>query len=451
MDQIANGRFAVRPSAFTTDVSESQRMRLATLTRLRWISVGGQTAACVFVAWGLWWPYPVFWCLGLIALSAALNIVLEFSHPKSRRLSARAAAAILAFDIVQPALLLLLTGGLDNPFCVFLIVPVIIASASQPLLTTIGLGILAVIAVTILAFWHMPLPWPEAVGFVLPPSYIGGFWFALVTTLVFAAIYIHRVAAEGRTLADALAATELVLQREQHITALDGLAAAAAHELGSPLATISVVAKEMARSTAQTDPQRDDIDLLVQQTERCRDILGRLTSLSSSSEEHMARLPILSLLEEVVQPHRNFGIELVVNAHPGFASEPVVRRNAGILYGLGNIVENGVDFAASRVQIDVQWNASGIKVAVADDGPGFAHDALDRIGDPYMSYRSRRDRNGGGGLGLGLFIAKTLLERSGAGLSFANRSDPETGAVVTIAWTQDIFAQQDSRQMVATD
>ncbi|WP_152047708.1 ActS/PrrB/RegB family redox-sensitive histidine kinase [Aureimonas psammosilenae] len=433
MDQIADGRFAVRPSAFATGVSESQRLRLATLTRLRWLSVAGQTAACVFVAWGLWWPYPVAFCLALIALSIVLNIGLDLAIPKSRRLSASAAAAVLSFDILQPSLLLFLTGGLHNPFAAFLVVPVIIASATQPPLTTVALGTLAVVSVTILTFWHLPLPWPDGTLLVLPPPYVGGLWFAIMTVLVFSAIYIYRVAAEGRALADALAATELVLQREQHLNALDGLAAAAAHELGSPLATISLVAKEMGRTVPADDPQREDVDLLIQQTERCRDILGRLSSLSSSSEEHMARLPFLALIEEVVAPHRDFGILVDVEVETGRGAEPVVGRNAGVLYGLGNLVENAVDFATNRVVVRVGWSDKELHVTVNDDGPGFSQDALARVGDPYMTYR-RQERNGGGGLGLGLFIAKTLLERSGGHFSCANQDGPQTGATVAVSW-----------------
>ncbi|KAB0682956.1 ActS/PrrB/RegB family redox-sensitive histidine kinase [Aureimonas leprariae] len=442
MEQTANPGFGLRLPAFATGVRDSQRLRLATLTRLRWLSVAGQTAACAFVAWGLWWPYPVFWCLGLIAVSASLNVVLGLITPKSRRLSPGAAAAILTFDIVQPAMLMFITGGLHNPFSVFIMVPAVIASATQPPLTTVALGSLAVACVTVLAFWHLPLPWLPTGGFVLPTAYIGGLWFAIVTTLVFAAIYVYRVAAEGRTFADALTATELVLQREQHLNALDGLAAAAAHELGSPLATISLVAKEMGRTVPADDPQREDVELLIQQSDRCRDILARLSTLSTSSEEHMARLPATSLVEEVVMPHRNFGIAIEVVAKRDGVAEPVMRRNAAVSHGLGNIVENAVDFARTEVRVEVSWGENDIRIRVMDDGPGFPPEVIDRIGDPYMANRGTRGRNGGGGLGLGLFIAKTLLERSGARLEFANRPGGDSGAMATVIWSRTAFAAQ---------
>jgi two-component system sensor histidine kinase RegB len=445
MEQISRAPFRLPP--FVTTMRESQRLRLATLTRLRWLSVGGQTAACLFVAYGLWYPYPVGPCLLLIALSAALNIGLGLRYPKSWRLSPWAAVSVLTFDVIQPFGLLYLTGGIQNPFSVFLIVPVVMASATQPPQTTAGLALLSIVAATLLAFFHLPLPWAEGSALQLPSSYIGGLWFAIVSTLVFSGIYVYRVAAEARSLADALGATELVLQREQHLSALDGLAAAAAHELGSPLATIALVAKEMGRLTPLDDPQREDVELLMAQSERCRDILRQITTLSSSSEEHMARLPLLSLVEEVSEPHRHFGVEVRVEAGERHADEPVMRRNAGVVYGLGNIVENAVDFAKSEVLIRASWSAFGVTLLILDDGPGFTPEILARIGDPYMSNRENRDRKAGGGLGLGLFIAKTLLERSGATITFGNRRDAP-GASVEIFWPQATFS---ARQAATVD
>lgn len=440
-EQITRSGFSFALPGLDLPMHESQRLRLATLTRLRWLSVAGQTAACVFVAWALWYPYPVGICLALIAVSAALNVALGLTYPKSRRISSWAAVGILTFDILQPSALLYVTGGIQNPFAVFLIVPVLMASATQPPLTTIGLGILAVLAATLLAFFHLPLPWPAGVELMLPTSYVAGLWYAIVTTIVFSGIYVYRVAAESRALADALGATELVLQREQHLSALDGLAAAAAHELGSPLATIALVAKEMGRTTRADAPEREDVELLIQQSERCRDILRQLTSLSSSSEEHMARLPLLSLVEEISEPHRHFGIAVRVEASERGDAEPVMRRNAGVLYGLGNIVENAVDFAASEVVIQAGWTAKGVDLVVLDDGPGFAPEMLGRIGDPYMSRRENRERKAGGGLGLGLFIAKTLLERSGATITVTNRQD-RSGASVAIHWPREAFVSR---------
>jgi two-component system sensor histidine kinase RegB len=223
-----------------------------------------------------------------------------------------------------------------------------------------------------------------------------------------------------------------VLQREKHLSQLDGLAAAAAHELGTPLATISVVAKEMERELGHDERYRDDVALLRSQSERCRDILRRLTTLSSDDEAHMRRLTLSSMMEEVIAPHREFGIRLELVERSPRAGEPILARNAGIMYGLGNLIENAVDYARSKVTVTVEYNAEMLDIVIEDDGNGYSPDVLTRIGEPYVTSRQRDDT--AGGLGLGLFIAKTLLERSGAELNFDNR-DPETsGARIRIAW-----------------
>ncbi|WP_407865903.1 ActS/PrrB/RegB family redox-sensitive histidine kinase [Phyllobacterium phragmitis] len=410
----------------------SRRLRLTTLVRLRWLAIAGQTAAVLFVMLYLEFPFSVGICFGLIAASAWLNLFLSFRYPVNHRLQPDAALAVLAFDLFQLAGLLYLTGGLQNPFAVLMIVPVIISATSLPARSTMALGVLVVICTTVLAFEHLPLPWYPGVQMTLPFLLISGVWCAIVSALVFTGVYAYRVAEEARQLADALAATELVLQREQHLSALDGLAAAAAHELGTPLATIALVVKEMQRALSGDDRVADDLELLRSQTQRCREILQRLTSLSSESEEHMSRLPLSSLIEEVIAPHRNFGIVIEVNKTGGEGPEPVARRNPGVIYGLGNLIENAVDFARTRTSVTWGWTEGTVEITILDDGQGFSPDILDRIGEPYMT--SREARNNGGGLGLGLFIAKTLLERSGAQISFHNRSDPGQGAEVRIIW-----------------
>jgi two-component system sensor histidine kinase RegB len=235
-----------------------------------------------------------------------------------------------------------------------------------------------------------------------------------------------------------------VLAREQHLSQLDGLAAAAAHELGTPLSTITVIATELERALDSESPHREDVVLLREQVQRCRQILGKLTELSSNVEP-FDRMPLSALIDEVVEPHRHFGvaIEVALNAHE--AAEPVGGRKPAILYGLGNLVENAVDFAREKVAVDVNWNDYEIVVTIADDGPGFAPEIMGRIGEPYVTSRRRRRMNvggeTGGGLGLGFFIAKTLLERAGASLAFENRPFPERGAIVRVHWHRRDFEQ----------
>ena len=267
-------------------------------------------------------------------------------------------------------------------------------------------------------------------------------WVALVLACAFTGIYTFRVAEEARQLARALTATEMVLAREHHLSALDGLAAAAAHELGTPLATIALVAKEMEREMVEGDPRHEDLALIRSQSQRCREILGRLTTLSWQGDEHLARVPLSHLIEEVVSPYRAFAVDIVVAPAHGDAPEPVGRRNPAVIQGLANLVENAVDFARRKVTIDTQWNARDVAIIITDDGPGFAAGILERIGEPYVTTRGPRNVPAdpeAGGLGLGFFIAKTLLERSGARLTLGNREPPARGAIVRVAWPRALM------------
>ncbi len=414
------------------DSTTSRVLRLQTIVRLRWLAVGGQSIAVVIVAFWLKFPLPLIACCSLIAFLAWVNAYLTIRYPPTHRLQPPAAFALLGIDLAQLTALLFITGGLSNPFAPLVCVPVIISSTSQPKWHSIALASLALIGVTALAFSPFPLPWYPGVVLMVPSVLTAGFWFAIVSTTVFAAFYTYRVSLEASELSEALAATELVLQREKHLSQLDGLAAAAAHELGTPLATISVVAKEMERELGNDPRFGEDVHLLRSQSERCRDILRRLTTLSSEDEAHMRHLPLSSLIEEVMAPHREFGIQIKLVEKGNRATEPVGNRNAGILYGLGNLLENAVDYAKKEVTVTVNHTAAIVSVTIEDDGDGYAPDILSRIGEPYVTKRQKDDS--AGGLGLGLFIAKTLLERSGAKLTFENGGPERPGARVSVEW-----------------
>ncbi len=422
-----------------------RKLKLSTLIRLRWLAISGQTAAILVVALWFGFPLPIGACLALISLSAWLNLGLRLVFPAAYRLDPNWAALLLAYDLLQLAALLYLTGGLENPFAILLLGPVMVSATTQPPDKTFLLGAMTLAGATVLVFIHEPLPWFPGQAFDVPLHYVGGVWVALVCALSFMAFYAFRVAEEARQLADALAATELVLQREQHLSALDGLAAAAAHELGTPLATIALVAHELASELKPDDPRAEDIRLIRAQSERCRDILSKIASLSSTPEEHLGLMPLSHLLEDAIAPHRDFGIAISIERH-GEGPEPVADRNPGLLYGLGNLVDNAVDFAKSEVRIAAEWTRDAVKITLVDDGPGFSPDVIDQLGEPYVTTR-RAGRLGPveqknvehGGLGLGIFIAKTLLERSGAKLRLANRKAPEAGTVVTIEWPRAEF------------
>lgn len=415
----------------------SRRLRLQTLVRLRWLAVAGQSITVFIVAFLLEYPLPFATSVALIGALAAANFLLSVTFPPTYRLEPLAASAVLGLDLFQLAALLFITGGLANPFAPLICVPVIISFASQPRGLSIALLVFALIFITALAFTPYPLPWHSGETLPTHPVMQLGIWFSITSMMTFAAFYAYRVSQEATLLADALSATELILQREKHLSQLDGLAAAAAHELGTPLATISVVAKEMERELGNDERFGEDVQLLRSQSERCRDILRRLTSLPSENEEHMRRLPLSSMIEEVLAPHREFDVKLELVEKSDRSKEPIGVRNAGILYGLGNLVENAIDFARDKVTVTVEHDASKVVIMIEDDGEGYSADVLQRIGEPYVTSRQRDDK--AGGLGLGLFIAKTLLERSGATLRFENGGPDRPGARVRITWPRGLM------------
>jgi len=415
----------------------NRHLRLDTLVRLRWLATAGQSLAVTVVHFGLGFTLPFGWCFAVIAVSAWLNIALRIRFPLSHRLREDAATALLAFDVVQLAALLYLTGGLQNPFSILFLAPVMISATALAPKRTLLLGMLAIVLASALNFVHLPLPWAGAERPVLPFYYQAGTWIALVLGIGFTGIYAWRVAKEARDLSDALTATELVLAREQHLSQLDGLAAAAAHELGTPLATIALVARELSRLAPSEGEMAEDITLLREQVERCRGILGKLTSLQDDDAGPLDRLSLSVLIEEAAGPQRPFGTPFAIKML-GEKPEPVCRRNPGMIHGLGNIVDNAVDFARSDVAITAQWDQSHVTLTIADDGPGFPPDVLMRAGEPYLSRGSSEGR-AGGGLGLGLFIAKTLLERSGAALEFSNLPAPASGASIRMVWPRAAF------------
>jgi two-component system, sensor histidine kinase RegB len=381
-------------------------------------------------------------CFALVAASAALNLALRWRFPISTQLSERGATILLAYDILQLSGLLFLTGGIANPFFILLLAPVTIAATSLSLRDALGLLVLALVCATALLRASLPLPWTGGGHLDLPPMYVLAGWVAFGVSAAFVTLYAYRVAAEARQTASALAAAELVLARAQHLSQIDGLAAAAAHELGTPLATVALVVREMAAEPHADEAFKEDLGLLEQSVERCRSILGKLSAPSGLSGQQMDISSPVELAEIAAAPHRLHGVDISVEGE-GQDPPPKCQRSPGILYGLGNLIENAVNFAEKTVLIRTSWTKSTVTITIADDGRGFSPNVLSRIGQPYLSQRdrARRKQEAGGGLGLGLFIARSLLERSSASLKFGNADPPGQGAVVTVSWPRAAYEQ----------
>ena len=451
-------------------------LSLSTLIIIRWLAVLGQSSAILTAYFALHFDLPLWPCLAVIAASIGTNLMVM---GRQRRIDTglpdgRQTATHLGFDILQLTALLSLTGGLENPFCLLLVAPVTIAAAALPSRQAIALGFLALLATGALFYWSLPLPWSQGSTLNLPPLYRFGMGLALVVGVLFTAGYAWRVAEDAEKLELALATTQDVLQREQRLAALGGLAAAAAHELGTPLATIQVVAKELLRASPSDSGASEDAALILAQAERCRDILKRLSQQPEEGDALYADVGLKALLEEVVEPHRGFDLafQVIVRTASG-APAPRVRRMPEVIHGLSTLVENAADFAGSTVRVQATVDAGWIEIEVLDDGPGFASDILPRLGEPYVTSRPhgkarlalaaqiaaaarppRVGRKGKaapapaptpeapiapsqGGMGLGFFIARTLLERTGGkvavGPGEGGKGQPR-GARVVVRW-----------------
>lgn len=419
------------------------RLRLQTLITLRWIAVAGQLSAIIIVYYGYNFPLPFWECLAIISMSAALNIFLKLHYGTNVRLRNRYVAMLLSYDIIHLAVLIYLTGGLANPFSLLFLVPATISASTIKVRYTIWLGLLTVLCITLLIPFHLPLPWGKENNIQLPLIYLFGVWAALVCSLFFMGAYSWRIANEAREMANALFATEKVLAREQKLSALDGLAAAAAHELGTPLATIALVAKELRREIPDGIEAAEDLDLLMSQTIRCRKILANLNRGAHEGDALFERVEIDAMLAEIMEPYKGaLSLELVcLQSEPPGLPTPIVIRNPGIHFGLGSLIENAVGFCRNEVIVKAHWSDEKIIVTIEDDGPGFSPAVIHRLGEPYLTTRpgapekinSPEDE----GMGLGFFIAKTLLERSGGKVFTTNKKLPDHGAILTVVWPRE--------------
>ncbi len=413
-------------------------VRLRALVLMRWAAVAGQFFTAAVVHWGLGFTIPLLAAGGTIALSALLNLAVSLGRPASARIDDREATIFLAFDVVQLTVLLYLTGGLINPFAL-LLAPVAIGATVLSLLSNIALTLLTIVSIGVLGLFHQPLPWlGPAPDF--PEIYQAGVWAGLTLTTLLITLYGWRLAEEGRQMSDALAAAQSALAQEQRMSSLGALAAAAAHELGTPLSTISVVAKEMLREVEADDPLREDVELLSSESERCRSILARLSvDPIGDFSEFYTLVPLPALIEAAASNYRSDTIKVTFESGPitdgAPRTAPIQVRSPEIMQGVGNIVQNALSFARQEIHIATRWTTEWSEVEVTDDGPGFSEALLDELGTPFISTRQGEE----GHMGLGVFIAKTLLERTGATVIFGNRRSAEGGAAVAVRWPNPVF------------
>jgi len=424
-------------------------IRLRTLIWLRWAAIAGQITALAIAQVYYHLIFESGFTYMVIGLSVLVNLVSMSIFPKNKRLTERKNLLMLLFDLLQLCALLFLTGGLHNPFSLLIVAPVTVSASALSLRSTLFLGASAIFLVSLLARFYIPLQDEQGIVHALEEIYVFGKWVAIVIAVIFLAVYSRWIASEVHSMSDALQATQLALAREQKLTDLGGVIAAAAHELGTPLATIKLASSELIDELDDRPELLEDAELIKQEANRCRDILH---SMGHAGKEDLftQQAPLITVVEEAASPHLDRGKTVHFETMPPSDPElpqPTILRRPEIVHGLRNLIQNAVDFARANVWIECSWSDGHVTVVVQDDGPGYPPFLIGRIGDPFMRDRrsaaERAARPAYEGMGLGLFIAKTLLERSGAELSFANGSKTQTsksqlsersGALVKVSW-----------------
>lgn len=407
-------------------------LRRQTLVALRWGAIIGQSLALIIVSLFLGFDYPVIACGLAIMASVVVNLVVTFRLPLDRRVSDFEAYMQLGFDLWQLSSLLWLTGGITNPFSILFLAPVVTAATTLSRWVVLALAAMALALSFSLIFFHLPLPWSPAGSFDLPYIFKFGIWVAIFVGSTFTSLYAWRTTRESRRMAFALAATESMLAHEQKLSALGGLAAAAAHELGTPLATIQVVAKEMSREVDANSPLGQDANLILSQSQRCRDILEQLSQRGDEGDMFHDVLTPEGLLEEAAEPYIGRDKDIIVTCE-GSDDEPILKRQAELLYALKNYIDNAVDFAKSRVELSAHWDPDILTIYIDDDGNGFDPSLKGHLGQPYAS--ARKNSQTAAGLGLGLFISSRLVERTGGAVRYLR--SPLGGARIEAKWPRD--------------
>ncbi len=419
-------------------------VRVRTLIGIRWIAIAGQVATLALVRFLLDFPLALIPALIAVGASVALNLLLLAAYKRAAHLSGRQSSLQLAFDLVQLSVLLYLTGGIANPFCILILVPVTISATLLSGRSTLALLAMATACFTALALYALPLPWRAGQAPHLPVTYRFGVWSALVISMLFLAAYAWRVSAEARRRQRALVATQAALARAQQLSAVGGLAAAAAHELGSPLGTIRLIASDLERQLGNDPDFGDDVRLLKQEAAHCGDILKTISAQQQPTGGHFSEASLEVILHEAARPHETSAVRFQIEIG---ALEKTYRlsRSPELLNALENFIANAVRHARHLVTLSVQTDRDTVLLRIEDDGNGFSPDVLPQLGDPYLSGSTLKPV----GMGLGIFIAMSLLERIGAKVRFANRTSSAgkgvaeiIGARIDIRWPKNYLAAQ---------
>ena len=417
-------------------LGENLNLDRKTLVFLRWIAILGQLFAINLVFFALELEFPIFSAYLIISIGLITNLFLQFGI-KTIQLKDLYASFFLTYDLIQLTILLYLTGGISNPFSILLIVPAIVSSTFLSVGTTIILGLITLIFLFILTTFHYPLPGIHENSFTFPTYYLVGFFVAIIIGLVFLSYFGIRFAGETKKRSEALNKLQEMISKEYELESLGGQAAAAAHSLGTPLATISVVATELKKEIGNNQNYSKDIDLLISQTKRCSEILKKISTKQIKEDEFFSFVYLEDLLEEIITSFKETSSKKITLSANEDNNKISIKRSPEIIYGLRNFIGNAVKFSKSEVNIILKSNKEVVEIKINDNGPGFPEDIKKVLGEPYIKSKSK-DVSSNAGLGLGTFLGQTLLKKKFASLSFS-KDKKLGGASVIISWNINNF------------
>ena len=407
-----------------------------TLTILRYIAIFGQFFAINVVYFYLALPFPIELSYVVIFIGLLTNLYLQFGV-KINQLKDIYASIFLVYDLIQLSILLFLTGGIFNPFCFLLIIPAIVSSTFLSMGTTIILGCITSLLLLIISFFHLPLPGEDMNLLHFPDFYKIGIVISIFIGLIFLSYFGIRFSGETKKRSEALNKLQEVIAKEYELESLGGQAAAAAHSLGTPLATISVVAKELKKEIGDDTEISKDIDLLISQTKRCSEILKQISKKQIEEDIFLSSIKFEDLILEIIDSFKETSSKEIYLEADNDQNKIKIQRTPEIIYGLRNFIGNAVKFSKSKVEVNLKSDEKIIEIEINDDGPGIPEDIINKIGEPYIKSKSR-ELSSNAGLGLGTFLGKTLLERQGANLQF-KRNNKLGGALVIINWSPNSF------------
>ena len=412
-------------------IEEKLNLDKKTLVILRWIAILGQLVAINLVFFVLKFNFLIFEAHLIIFAGLLTNLYLQFVI-KTVRLKDLYASIFLIYDLIQLSLLLYLTGGISNPFSILLIIPSIVSSTFLSMGTTIILGFFTIVFLYLLTVFHKPLPGIHENSFTFPEFYLFGFFISIIIGLIFLCYFGIRFAGETKKRSNALQKLQQIISKEYELESLGGQAAAAAHSLATPLATISVVAKELKKDIGENSSHKNDLDLLISQTKRCSEILKQISKKEIVEDKFFSSIKFEDLLNEIVESFEQTSEKAISLSSDNDRNKFDIKRSPETIYGLRNFIGNAVKFANENVSISLKSNKDFVTIFIEDDGPGFPEDIIGILGEPYI--RSKHSKvNLKSGTGLGTFLGKTLLERNGAVIKFTN-SKKLGGAGVIISW-----------------